>query len=82
MSAIEQIEIEQLKEQLKDASESISWWSRRYNALNKCNNEKKERIDEAIKHIETHQLCYQSQYKEMSGFDNHLLDILRGENND
>jgi len=38
-----------------------------------------QRIDKAIKHIETHQLCYQSQYEEMSGFDNHLLDILRGE---
>lgn len=41
----------------------------------------KERIDKAIKYIETHQLCYQSQYEEMSGFDNHLLDILKGENN-
>ena len=82
MSAIEQIEIEQLKEELKDARESISWWNRRYNALNKCNNEKKDRIYKAIKHIETHQLCYQSQYEEMSGFDNHLLDILKGENNE
>lgn len=41
-----------------------------------------QRIDKAIKHIETHQLCYQSQYEEMSGFDNHLLDILRGEDNE
>lgn len=40
------------------------------------------RINRAIEHIETHQLCYQSQYEEMSGFDNHLLDILRGKDND
>lgn len=82
MSAIEQIEIEQLKEELKDARESISWWNRRYNALNKCNNEKKDRICKAIEHIETHQLCYQSQYEEMSEFDNHLLNILKGESNE
>lgn len=45
------------------------------------NNEKAEIIKKAIEHIETHQLCYQSQYEEMSGFDNHLLDILRGKDN-
>ena len=37
------------------------------------------RIDKAIKHIKEHNLCYQSQYGNTSGFDNHLLDILRGE---
>ena len=45
-------------------------------------NKKEDRIDKAINHIETHQLCYQSQYEEMSGFDNHLLDILKGEDNE
>ena len=44
--------------------------------------ELEDRIDKAIKHIETHQLCYQSQYEEISGFDNHLLDILKGEENE
>ena len=33
-------------------------------------------IKDAIDHIKTHQLIYQSQYEEMSGFDNHLLEIL------
>jgi len=46
--------------------------------LTNKNIELQQKIDKAIKHIETHQLCYQSQYEEMSGFDNHLLDILRG----
>ena len=58
------IELELSNSLLQDADEHI-------NCL-------QDRIDKAIKHIETHQLCYQSQYEEMSGFDNHLLDILRG----
>ena len=41
----------------------------------------KSRIDKAIKHIKEHNLCYQSQYGNTSGFDNHLLDILRGKDN-
>lgn len=45
-------------------------------------NELADRIQKAIEHIEKHQLVYQSQYEEMSGFDNHLLNILKGEEND
>ena len=41
------------------------------------------KIIKAIEHIKNHQLIYQSQYEELSGFDNHLLDILgEGDNNE
>lgn len=56
--------------------------NKRIDELNKRLDKKGQRIEKAIEHIETHQLCYQSQYEEMSGFDNHLLDILRGEDNE
>lgn len=38
----------------------------------------KSRCEKAIEHIKEHQLIYTSQYEEESNFDNHLLDILNG----
>ena len=37
------------------------------------------KIDKAIEHIKQHQLIFENQYEELSGFDNHLLDILNGD---
>lgn len=42
----------------------------------------KSRIDKAIEHIEKHQFVFQSQYGAESNFDNHLLDILKGDSDD
>jgi hypothetical protein len=39
----------------------------------------KSRNEKAIEHIKEHQLIYTSQYEEESNFDNHLLDILNGD---
>lgn len=38
----------------------------------------KSRCEKAIEHIKEHYLIYTSQYEEESNFDNHLLDILNG----
>lgn len=42
----------------------------------------KKRIAKAIEHIEKHQFIFQSQYRDESNFDNHLLDILKGDSNE
>lgn len=41
-------------------------------------NNYKSKFEKAIEHIKEHQLIYTSQYEEESNFDNHLLDILKG----
>lgn len=78
MSIIEQIEIEQLKEELKEARESISWWNRRYNTLNKCNNEKKDRIHKLIEYINN---LYKDEYISY-GTKEEMLNIIRGVDNE
>lgn len=69
-------EIKRLKEENKKLK---SYMQDTYDSINDMCSELQQRIDKAIKHIETHQLCYQSQYEEISGFDNHLLNILSGD---
>lgn len=44
--------------------------------------ELQQKIDKAIEHIEKHQFIFQSQYKDESNFDNHLLDILKGDSDE
>ena len=43
--------LEELEEELKNANESITWWTNRFNAVERNNKIYKERIDKAIKYI-------------------------------
>lgn len=41
----------ELERELQDANESITWWSNRYNAINRCYNSAKNIIDDLTEHI-------------------------------
>lgn len=66
------------EEKNKHLDNQITTLKQQNNAITKMGLDYKSRIEKAINHINEHQLVYISQYKEMSCFDNHLMDILQG----
>ena len=62
----------ELKADLKEANESITWWTNRFNAVERDNREIQNRIDKAVEYIELG-LANEEEAEE-------LLDILEGDN--
>lgn len=75
-------ELEKERKKNKELEKELKSIKENYKIQLEYDEELETRIDKAVEHIEKHQLVFQSQYEEMSGFDNHLLDILKGENNE
>ena len=76
------VKIQVLKEELKSANESITWWQNRFNAIERDNKNYKSRCEKAISYIKENG-CFNEEYKLCTKPFNtlkldDLLDILQG----
>jgi molecular chaperone GrpE (heat shock protein) len=84
----ERKKVKELKADLKEANESITWWTNRFNAVERDNREIQNRIDKAVEIIKKY--GYEKQMEEdylmnrvnLANYNCLLLDILEGNNNE
>lgn len=71
--------IEQLEADYKETNDSITWWTNRFNAVERDNRDYKSRIDKAIEYINKNIAIYHKQLPLIAIDYEEVINILKGD---